>query len=290
MDYWQPNSGEKNMSVDHINRIRYDNRRSNLRIATKYEQCMNRKGVIPGTKYERKYNAQPLPPGITQEMLIKYVCYYTEEYETKGGVKTREFFRIEGHPNQRGSEFNTSKSNKVSILEKLEEAKRIVAELDKREITDVNEVKPKQEVEEGYTLPPYFHLTKQHGKDAVCFERRYDDGGKRRVGIKVTIKNGETIQEAVERILQQVDVETGEKKDKSVKQSSDGFVLPKGFSLTHDKQANKQCLSFQRSVAGKRYVGRTFIGEGESIAGVVERLTKSIKERYELGENDVSVV
>lgn len=278
MDCWQPNSGEKNMSIDHINRIRYDNRRTNLRIATKYEQSMNRKGVIPGTKYERKYNAQPLPPGITQDMLIKYIGYYTEEYETKGGIKKREFFRIEKHPNQCGHEFNTSKSNKVSITEKLEEAKRIVAELDKRKISDVNEVKPKKEVEENYTLPQYFHMTKQHGKDAVCFERRYNG---KRVSLKVTIKKDETIQQAVERIIQQVDIETGEKK--TTPKEVGGVTLSKGFSFS--KSDGKDCISFQRNISGKRYVGKTIIGEGETIADTIERLKTNIKKRYELEDN-----
>lgn len=272
-------------SIDHINRIRHDNRLSNLRIASHYEQSMNRKGVVPGTKYERKHNAQPLPAGITQDMLIKYIGYYTEEYKTKSGIKTREFFRIETHPNQCGREFNSSKSNKVSIFEKLEEAKRIVAELDKRVVTDVSDVKPKQEAEEGYVLPQYFHLVKQHGKDAVCFERRYDNG-KRRVGIKVTIKEGESIKQIVERIMEQVDIETGDKKEKSPKQTESGFVLPKGFCLIHDKKSDKQCLSFQRNVGGKRYVGRTFIGEGETHEDTFARLKTIILNRYEMTEDE----
>lgn len=288
-------------SIDHIDRNKLNNRLSNLRIATKEEQHSNAKGIIPGTKRNRKCNAALFPPGLTEEMIPPYVIYYPDRYMTNEGFKFREFFCINNHPNQHKPLY-TSKSNKVSILEKLEEAKRIVAELDKREITDVNEVKPKQEVEEGYTLPQYFYLTKQHGKDAVCFERRYDDGGKRRVGIKVTIKEGETIQQAVERILEQVDVETGEKKKKSVKLNNSNnsnnstndteneIVLPKGFSLTHDKKADKQCLSFQRSVAGKRYVGRTFICEGENITDTLARLTTSIKERYGLDKGNISVI
>ena len=287
MKYDKPNTD--GYTIDHINRIRNDNRLSNLRVASHREQCMNRKGVIPGTKYERKRLAQPLPSGITQEMMPKYVGYYTEEYNTKSGLRTREFFRVEKHPNQCGHEFNTSKSVKVSIAEKLEEAKRIVAQLDKREITNVAEVKPKQEAEPGYTMPPYFHLASQHGKPAVCFERRYDDG-KRRVGIKVTIKEGETAQQVVQRIMEQVDVETGEKKTKQPKTSSDGCVLPKGFSIATEKSSGKEYLSFQRNVKGKRYVGRTFVGEGEAVADVLVRLKDTIRKRYELDGDDASVI
>ena len=278
MGYYGNGQGTKNGSVDHINRDKLDNRISNLRIVDFNTQHSNAKGIIPGTKRERKYNAHPLPPGITQNMLPKYVVYYPDEYMTKQGPKFREFFRIEKHPNQCGRELHSSKSNKVSITEKLEEAKRIVAELDKRKITDVNEVKPKKEVEENYTLPQYFHMTKQHGKDAVCFERRYNG---KRVSLKVTIKKDETIQQAVERIIQQVDIETGEKK--TTPKEVGGVTLSKGFSFS--KSDGKDCISFQRNISGKRYVGKTIIGEGETIADTIERLKTNIKKRYELEDN-----
>lgn len=281
--------GTANFSVDHIDRNKLNNRLSNLRIVAKEEQHSNAKGIIPGTKRSRKHNSQPLPPGITQDMMPKYVYYSPERYMTKSGPRFRECFRIEKHPNQRGHRLSTSKSTKVSIAEKLEEAKRIVAQLDKREITNVAEVKPKQEAEPGYTMPPYFHLASQHGKPAVCFERRYDDG-KRRVGIKVTIKEGETAQQAVQRIMEQVDVETGEKKTKQPKTSSDGCVLPKGFSIATEKSSGKEYLSFQRNVKGKRYVGRTFVGEGEAVADVLVRLKDTIRKRYELDGDDDSVI
>ena len=286
--------GIADFSVDHIDRNKLNNRLSNLRIVKKEEQHSNAKGIIPGTKRNRKRNSQPLPPGITQDMMPKYVNYCPERYMTEGGPKFRECFRIEKHPNQRGHRFSTSKSAKVSIAEKLEEAKRIVAQLDQREITNVAEVKPKQEAEPGYTMPPYFHLTTQHGKPAVCFERRYDDG-KRRVGIKVTIKEGETAQQAVQRIMEKVDVETGEKKAKPANTTSDGYTLPKGFSVATEKSSGKKYLSFQRNVDGKRYVGKTYIGDGEGVADVLVRLKETIRKRYELGDgddgkSDVSVV
>ena len=46
------------------------------------------------TKRARKHNARPLPKGLTQEMLPKYVVYYHECYNKERQL-FREFFKIE---------------------------------------------------------------------------------------------------------------------------------------------------------------------------------------------------
>ena len=81
-------------------------------------------------KRERKLTAQVLPPGITHNMMKKYVVYYREMIYLKGGKQQpREYFKVEAHP-KLNKPWITSKSVKIPLLEKLKDANQIVDDLD----------------------------------------------------------------------------------------------------------------------------------------------------------------
>lgn len=189
MDCYGNGKGTKFISVDHIDRNKINNCYNNLRLATLEEQQNNSKGILQGTKRDRKHNAIHLPHGITQLMIKKYVVYYHEWLDTTH-TKEREFFKVEKHPKLK-KPWITTKSNKVSIYEKLTQANKIIDDLEK----DIYPEPPTSK------LPKYISLIITRGKPHLVFEKRLED---KRLNLKMVIPEDYDLEEQLENLCEKV--------------------------------------------------------------------------------------
>lgn len=86
--------------------------------------------LLRNDKRERKHTAQSLPPGITHNMMKKFVVYYREmTYLKSGKQQPREYFKVEAHP-KLSKPWVSSKSTKIPLVEKLNNANQVVADLE----------------------------------------------------------------------------------------------------------------------------------------------------------------
>ena len=127
------------------------------------------------SKRSRKYNAVKLPPEIKEYMIPKYVVYYRECYNREKNL-FREFFKIERHPCCKRL-LTSSKSTKIPILEKLEQIKQMLENLETSDNVEITiEDTSGNTTNERITLPKYISLKKQGDKQYLIYDRRIKIG------------------------------------------------------------------------------------------------------------------
>ena len=157
--------------------------------------------VKDDSKRVRKSNAVKLPPQINESMIPKYVVYYKECYNREK-MLFREFFKIEKHPKVTTNRvYTSSKSNKINILDKLEQIKNILENIE----NEFNEETVVQEEEvKKITLPKYVSL-KKHEKDDERYYLIFDKKiGENRQTYKALCNNKLTISQNLDEFLKKI--------------------------------------------------------------------------------------
>ena len=130
----------------------------------------------------RKHNAIKLPDTLLHLSIPKYINYYKECYNIEQKLY-REYFKIEKHPCQiKNKAYISSKSNKITIVEKLNQIIKILGDLDNKDNKDNldnNDDDDINSISNVIKLPKYITF-KNHETDNTKFYLVYDNKNKAR--------------------------------------------------------------------------------------------------------------
>lgn len=241
-------------TVDHINQDKLDNRRENLRLVSMAVQNANR------DKPERRKDACELPAGLTQTDLPKYVVYRKEQLDEN---KYREYFYIENHPKLE-NRWETTKSNKVGIREKLKLAKLKLQQLD--DIITEQEYKKETGETNKLDLPTFIQLVHNRDKAQFVFDKKTEDT---RYNLKMVLKSTDIQTElnkfidTINKKYPELNMEKYEIKNKiKIKENQVStelklnteikLKLPSNFSFYKDAKYGYH-FGYNKSIKGERY-------------------------------------
>ena len=193
-------------------------------------------------KRERKHNAVKLPANLDQSSIPIYVNYYKECYDQKNKCY-REYFKIEKHPhNIHNKLYVSSKSNKINILEKLEEIKKMLLI-----------------IEEEYELYNKNNETKQLVNSNEEFIK----------------SNEEFIKSDEEFIKSELQVSN------ILQNNKNSILLPKYISIRkHESQANKYYLIYDKKSGSKRNTLKALCSTSTLLKTNLELFITKIEEKF----------
>jgi len=200
-------------------------------------------------KRERKHNAVKLPANIEQSSIPIYVNYYKECYDQKNKCY-REYFKIEKHPhNIHNKLYVSSKSNKISILEKLEEIKKMLLI-----------------IEEEY------EITKKNN-DSIQVIKTEDQ----------VVKTDEQVVKTDEQVIKTEDqvVKTEEQVVNISQNKKISVVLPKYISIRkHETYSDKYYLIYDKKSGTKRNTLKALCSTSILLKTNLELFIKKLQEKF----------
>jgi hypothetical protein len=156
----------------------------------------------------RKHNAIKLPSTLADLNIPKYINYYNECYNIEQKLY-REYFKIEKHPYQeKNKTYISSKSNKISILEKLDQIKKILNDLNANGKNDANDAGANGA--NVVELPKYISI-KNHVTDSNKFYLVYDKKGASRCTLQVLCNKSEPLTQCLNNFLETINNKFGNK-------------------------------------------------------------------------------
>lgn len=155
--------------------------------------------IIEKDEYKRirKHNAIKLPSTLADLNIPKFINYYNECYNNEKKLY-REYFKIEKHPYQeKNKTYISSKSNKISIIEKLNQIIKILDNLNTNEANQANEANEANIIK----LPKYI-LIKNHETDKNKFYLVYDKKGATRNTLQLLCNNSVPFSQNLNKFLE----------------------------------------------------------------------------------------